>query len=362
MKKDRFGPKLVIEVHRPDKGLEGYLVIDNTQLGPGKGGIRMHPSVSCGEVAELARAMSLKNALAELPFGGAKGGIVWNRGANKQEVFQAFIEEIKYLMPSQYIAAPDINTGEKEMGWLVSTTKDKKSTTGKPPELGGMDHKTASTGYGVVVAAKRASKRCDINLKGAKVAIDGYGNVGRWAAHYLQKAGACIVATSSRHGAIHVNEGIDLKTLNNIKDRGGNTTAYDGAELITHDEMFGLEVDILITASVSDVINEHNHHEVKAKLIVEGSNLPMSHEIEELLHERGITIVPDIVANAGGVIASYIEYEGSDLSQSNTLSAIEEKISNTTDAVLKTSKKRYEYPRAAAIELAYERIERSMHN
>ena len=360
MKKDRFGPKITVDVHRPDVGLEGYLVIDNTKLGPGKGGIRMHPSVSCGEVAELARAMSLKNALADLPFGGAKGGIVWNHEVNKQEVFQAFIEEIRYFMPSQYIAAPDINTGEKEMGWLIDITKDQKSTTGKPAERGGMDHKTASTGYGVVVAAKSAGSRCGIELKGAKVAIDGYGNVGRWAAHYLEEAGACIVATSSRHGAIHVSEGIDLEVLNDIKDRGGKTTAYEGAELITHDEMLGLEVDILITASVSDVINDRNHHGVKARLIVEGSNLPMSHEIEELLHERGITIVPDIVANAGGVIASYIEHEAKDLSKSYTLSTIEDKISKTTNAVLETSAKRHEYPRAAAVELAYEKIEQSM--
>lgn len=357
MKKDRFGPKISIEVHRPEVGLEGYLVIDNTTLGPGKGGIRMHSSVSGAEVAELARAMSLKNALAELPFGGAKGGIVWNHEVNKQEIFQAFIEEIRYFMPDQYIAAPDINTGEEEMGWLLDITQDRQSTTGKPAEHGGMSHKTASTGYGVAVAAKSAGQECDIDLNGATVAIDGYGNVGSWAAHYLQEAGAQVVATSSRHGAIHAPKGIDLEALDAIKERGGKTTAYEDAELVTHDEMLGLDVDVLITASVSDVIHDRNHHQIKAGLIVEGSNLPMSHEIEEILHERGITIVPDIVANAGGVIASYIEHDGQDLSKAHTLDTIEEKITRTTNKILKASAERHEYPRAAAIELAYERIE-----
>lgn len=357
MKKDRFGPEVIIEVHRPELGLEGYLVIDNTRLGPGKGGIRMTPDVSVGEVAELARAMSLKNALAELPFGGAKGGIVWNHSDNKQELFKAFIAEIRHLMPERYIAASDINTGETEMEWLVDVTEDPTTTTSKPVHLGGMDHKTASTGYGVAVAARSAGETCGIDLNGASVAIDGYGTVGSWAARYLQEGGAQVVATSSRHGAIYNPQGLDLATLNDLKSRGGKTTAYKDAELITHDEMLELEVDILVTASISDVIHDHNHHNVRAGLIVEGSNLPMSYEIEELLHERGITIVPDIVANAGGVIASYIEYEGADLSQEHTQSVISDTIARVTKRVLSTSRERGEYPRGAALELAYKRLE-----
>lgn len=357
MSKDAYGPLLILDVHRADIGLEGYLVIDNTALGSGKGGVRMHTDVTCGEVTELARTMSLKNALAELPFGGAKAGIVWTHAANKQELFSAFFEEIKYLMPERYISAPDIGTGEEAMGWLLDITGDGATTTGKPTERGGMQHKSASTGYGVAIAAQVAAKHRGVSLQDATLAVDGYGTVGSWAARFLsQEAGMRLVATSNRHGAIHKPDGLELDQLDEIQASGGKVTTYPGCELMTHDEMLALDVDVLITASVSDIIHDRNHHDVTASLIIEGSNLPMSHEIETIFYERGICVVPDIVANAGGVIASYVEYENKDLSRDYTFNMIGEKITRMTERILEASQERREYPRACAIELAYERL------
>lgn len=357
MQKGTLGPLLVVDVHRADIGLEGYLVVDNTDRGPGKGGVRMHPDVNRDEVAELARAMSLKNALARLPFGGAKAGIVYNETDDKQKLFTAFFEEIKHLMPHQYISAPDIMTGEEEMGWLVDITGDPVTTTGKPLHRGGMEHKSSSTGYGVVVATEAAAEYRRVSLRGATIAIDGYGVVGSWAAKFLQKKGARIVAASGRNGVIYAAEGLDLSKLDSLKADGHPVTSYSGGRHISHDDMLALDTDILITASVSNVINEDNYDHVKTPLIVEGSNLPIPHDIEQRLHEHGVMIIPDIVANAGGVIASSVEHKGVDLSRENTFHQIETTVQEMTNRVLETSDQKNEYPQNAALDLAYERLQ-----
>lgn len=356
MQKDRYGPELVIEIYRQDIGLEGYLVIDNTLRGPGKGGIRMHSSVSRNEVTRLARAMSLKNVLADLPFGGAKGGIVWDGDeSTKETLFKAFIEDIKHLMPEQYIAAPDINTGETEMGWLLDVTGDEKTTTGKPLDRGGMKHKSTSTGYGVSVAAEEAARMCGIKLDGARVIIDGYGAVGSCSAHFLREHGAKIIAASDSSGAVYSPDGLDPDELDKAK-KTSRLKDYEGPKHLTHGELFGLDTDILVTASISDVINEGNWEQLRAKLIVQGSNLPIDHIVEVKLHEKGIIVVPDIVANAGGVIASWIEHEAGDTTHEYMCREIKERIAKSTRAVLETSNKTKKYPRAAAMEVAYSQL------
>jgi len=356
MRKDRFGPELVIEVHRQDIGLEGYLVIDNTLRGPGKGGIRMHASVSRDEVARLARAMTLKNALADLPFGGAKAGIIWDGDKTvKKKIFQTFIEEIKHLMPAQYVAAPDMHTGEEEMGWLLDVTGDERSTTGKPVGRGGMEHKSSSTGYGVAVATAEAAEDCQINLDGARVVIDGYGAVGSCSAHFLREHGAKIIAASDSSGAVYDTGGLDPDELDQAK-KSNRLLDYKGPEHLTHEELFALETDILITASISDVIDESNWKQVQAKLIIQGSNLPIAHDIEEKLHDKGVMIVPDIVANAGGVIASWIEHELPGTSAEYMQQEITNRIRRSTREVLEVSLKDKKYPRAAALETAYSRL------
>lgn len=356
--KDDLGPEIVVEVSRKDIGLEGYLVIDNTAFGRGKGGIRMHEQVTRSEVEELARSMSLKNALAELPFGGAKAGIVYNdaNSTNKKQLFQAFIEEIKYYMPEKYVGAPDIRTGEEEMGWLIDITGDRSTTTGKPVDRGGLENKSSSTGCGVAFATEAAAPHAGIDLKGAKVAIDGYGTVGSWSAHFLHGYGVKVVATSGRHGAIYDPEGLNLDELDRLREKGVPITEHQNSKHITLDEMLHLDVDILITASVSDIIHKDNYQGIHAKLIVEGSNLPMDHSIEEKLHEKGILVVPDIVANSGGVIASCVEYETINATETQMRNLIQDKISTMTDHVLQQAHNRNEYPRATALELATERL------
>lgn len=354
--KDAIGPELVIEVHRQDVGLEGYLVIDNTTYGPGKGGIRMHGDVSRREITDLARGMSLKTALVELPLGGAKAGIVWHGGNDKHTLFQAFIEEIQYMMPYKYIGAPDMGTSAREMGWLVDITGDHATTTGKPVERGGMEHKPASTGYGVAVAAATAAEAIDLDIEGARVAVDGYGAVGSWAAAYLQEYGARLVATSGRNGAVHNPEGLDTGELDRLRETSTPVTDYADARRLSHEDMLHLDCDIIVTASISNVITEHNYARITAPLIVEGSNLPMTHTVEEKLHERNITVIPDIVANTGGVIASYVEHAVDDKSQTTTEYTISQKITRAVGHILRTSRSGSRYPREAALNVAEARL------
>ncbi len=362
MKKDKFGPELVVEVHRPDIDLEGYLIIDNRNLGPGKGGIRMSEFVDREEVARLARAMTLKTALAELPFGGAKSGIVWSRDRHdqddKERLLRGFVEEIAPYLGSHYVAAPDINTGETEMDWLVEVTDDPSATTGKSASNGGIENKSIATGFGVAVAAETVIESRGETVEGMTVAIDGYGTVGRQAYVELEDKGAKIVATSDSQSGIYSEDGFDQDKLDELKDsRDHQLSEYPDTKEITHDELRLLDVDILVLSSISDVITEDNYQDVKARIIVQGANLPIVPGLEEKLHEKGIFVVPDIVANAGGVIASWLEHEKPDTTEEEMLSVIREKIRKTTSAVIETCEAEGVHPRSAAVEVAHSRIE-----
>ncbi len=367
--KDPYGPEYAIRVYDPKIGMEGFLVIDNTALGSGKGGIRMTANVTQEEVLRLARTMTWKNALAGIPFGGAKAGIVWNPSdeikndkkklAETKKLFvQSFARAISGFTPHTYIAGPDVNTGETEMAWFVAATGNKKSATGKPKKLGGLPHELGSTGFGVFHATKTAAEISGLNLKKTTIAIEGFGNVGTFAAKYLEGAGARIIAVSDRGGTAFNPRGLDYKTMMKVKAQRGTVTAYPGAHKLPYDSIFGLDVDILITAAVTDVINNKNKHSIRAKIIVEGSNIPMKEEIEKELWKRGIMIVPDFVANAGGVISSYAEYRG--FSPANMFALVEEKVGKTTKKILTISMKRNKNPRDVALALAQEKVVRAM--
>lgn len=321
--KDKFGPEYVLKVYDPEVGMEGFLVIDNTALGPGKGGIRMTPDLTEEEIWRLARTMTWKNALAGIPFGGAKAGIVWkNDDLNlKKKFIQNFARTIKMFTPRYYIAGPDVNTGEKEMQWFVEATGNWRSATGKPANLCmkifgkagekcGIPHEFGSTGFGVAHAAAEAARLKGINIAGATIAIDGFGNVGSFALKYLQKMGAKIVAVADRNGTIYQRKGLQEQLLNKIKLQGKSVTEYPNSKKLNRDAIFTIPVDILIPASVTDVINNQNKDKIQAKIIVEGANIPMNERVENELFKKGVLIVPDFVANAGGVISSYAEYRG----------------------------------------------------
>lgn len=360
--KDEFGPEYVEEVSDPGIGMRGFLVIDNTALGPGKGGVRMTPGVTVEEVYRLARTMTWKNALAGIPFGGAKAGIVWlpsfakaSEGKSSDEDLkkahvQSFARAIKKFIPEKYIAGPDVNSGEREMRWFVEAVGDKRAATGKPSDMGGLPHELGSTGFGVAHSAKVAAEVFGIPMKGAAVAVEGFGNVGTFAFKHLEDMGAKIVAVSDSKGNIHFKDGLDYQTVAKTKLEQGSVIDYKGAHKLSDADFWGLPVDIFITAALTDAINEKNKDLIKAKIIVEGSNIPMRENIEDELWRRGVKIVPDFVANAGGVISSYAEYAG--LGPEEMFKMVEEKIVKSTREVMEESKRSSRNPREVAVEIA----------
>ncbi len=355
---DAFGPEKIIEVYNPKVGMHGFLVIDSTALGPGKGGIRMTPSVDKDEVARLARAMTWKCALAEIPFGGAKSGVIADPKSmtkeKKYEIIKAFSQALKNVCPDLYVAAPDINTAEKEMEIFAKANGSKLSCTGKPKSMGGIPHELGSTGYGVYHATEIAARYKKINLKGATVAVEGFGNVGWFAAKYLSDAGAKLVAVSDSGGVAYLEKGLDFEQLDSVKKKKGSVVNYFGCTKLSSSEILKVKADILVTAAIPDLINVHDVDALKFKIIVEGSNIPMTSEVEELVHKKGILVVPDFVANAGGVISSYVEFIGG--TPQKMFKMVKEKVRKNTELVLRESFKRKCKPRDVAMEIAKKRV------
>jgi len=349
--------------------MKGILVIDNTALGPGKGGIRMTPTLDVEEVLRLARTMTWKCALAELPFGGAKSGIIADpKSISKEEkiaLIKAFAVALKPLSPSQYVAAPDINTGEEEMAAYALANGSLGSCTGKPGDMCvrpgeecGIPHEYGATGYGVFHAAKVAAEHVGVDLRKATVAIDGFGNVGSFLAKYLSGFGARIVAVSDSGGCIYNPNGLDYEKLGKIKKETQSVTNYKPGQILSHKELFELPVDVLVPASIPDVINEKNADRIRARVIVEAANIPITPRSERQLHEKGILVVPDIIANAGGVISSYAEYMGEN--PLHMFEMVEKKIVRNTSLVIKEAQEESTSLREAALRIAERRVKEAM--
>jgi len=368
--KDTFGPEYLLEVYDSKTGMRGFLVIDNATLGPGKGGIRMTPDITLGEVFALARTMTWKNALAGLPFGGAKAGIVFDprksSDEEKKKIVQAFSRALKPFVPKKYIAGPDMNSGEREMQWFVEANGNWRAATGKPAKLCmlvfgkgesvqqcGIPHEFGSTGFGVAWAAKVAATHAGEEIAGKRIAIEGFGNVGEFASKYLIEMGAKVVATSDIDGVIYNAEGLDFAKLVEAKKKG-SVTQYKEGKKLAHKEIFELPVDILIPAAIPNVITRENHKKVQAKIIIEAANVPIPHDIEEKLYARGVLVVPDIIANAGGVISSYAEYRG--YNPKDMFRMVRSKIVKNITSILKDSKREGVNPRKAAMRIAKERV------
>ena len=371
--KDKFGPELIVKVYDSKIDLEGVLIVDNTALGLGKGGIRMTPDVSEGEIFRLARTMTWKNALADIPFGGAKAGIKFPVGTDKErkkELIQSFARAIKPLLIKKYVAGPDVNTGETEMKWFVEAVGNPRTATGKPANLCfksigkkggekcGLPHEYGSTGFGVAKATKAVVEFLGLNMKNLEVAIDGYGNVGSFVFKFLKEMGAKIVAVSDMYGTTYCKDGLDADKLDALKVGGKPVGDCVKGKKMSREAIFGLPVDILVPASVTDVINEKNRSFIKAKIIIEGANIPMSEETEKYLEKKGILVFPDFVANAGGVISSYAEYRG--YNPKRMFEMVERKIVKTTKLVLSESVKQKISLREAAMKLAMAKVEKKM--
>ena len=345
--------------------MKGVLVIDNTTLGPGKGGIRMLPTVTTEEIFRLARTMTWKCALAELPFGGAKSGIIADpkqiSKEKKMEIIRTFSRALKPVCPKLYVAAPDINTGEEEMAVFAKENGSMKACTGKPARMCvkpgvkcGIPHEYGSTALGVVQATFTAANYTGLNLEDATAAIEGFGNVGSYVTEYLAQIGVKVVAVSDSKGCIYNPEGLEYEKLSKVKRETRSVINYGLGKVLGNKEIYGLPVDILIPAALSDVVTKDNVDLVKAKMVVEAANIPVSPEIEEVLRKRGVLVVPDILANAGGVISSYAEYRGYNPKQ--MLKLVQRKIRRNTMTVLEYAEEEDIGLRDAAVNIAKERI------
>lgn len=357
---DEYGPEKIIEVYTPKLGMHGYVVIDNTALGPGKGGIRMTPTVDKDEVFKLARTMTWKCALAELPFGGAKAGIIADpkkiSQKEKDAIIADFAKRLKQLhaVPDLYVSAPDINTAEHEMEVFAKAAGDKKACTGKPKKMGGIPHELGSTGFGVAHSTLVALDFQGRDPKKTSFAVDGFGNVGVFAAKFLTEAGAKLVGVTDSRGLAYLPKGFDFKKLEKTKEKTGSVINYPGAKILPNHDIVKLSVDVLIPAALPDLIGAGDVDDVKAKLIVEGANIPIQHSVEELLHKHGALIVPDFVANAGGVISSYVEYRNGSVQQMWKM--VEAKLRRNTRIVLEEGRRKSVSPRTAAMAIAKKRV------
>jgi glutamate dehydrogenase/leucine dehydrogenase len=357
-KVDEFGPEMILQVYDQKTGMRGVTVIHNTALGPGKGGIRMQPDVTISEVMGLAEAMTWKNALAGIPFGGAKSGIVADpKTVDKEAVMRAFARKVAKLIPDVYIPGPDMNTTEKEMGYIADELHNRKAATGKPESMGGLPHELGSTGFGVSQATKVGLEHIGSKVDGATIAIEGFGNVGTFTAKHLSSWGAKIVAVSDSKGVAYLEGGLDYEMLMKAKAEKGTVTAYPGCKVLPGADLFALRVDVLIPGARPNVINESNMSAIRARMIVEAANIPIKHAVEADIEKRGILVVPDIIANAGGVISSFVEHIGG--TEEEMFQMVEEKIVSNTRLVLRESQ-RIGNTREAAMKIAKERVRHAM--
>ncbi|MCP9746516.1 Glu/Leu/Phe/Val dehydrogenase [Lacihabitans sp. CS3-21] len=354
---------------------EGYRVIHSTILGPGKGGIRLDPDVTLDEVRALAAWMTWKCAVVDIPYGGAKGGIACNpRNMSAGEIerlIRAYtLSMLDIFGPDKDIPAPDMGTGPREMAWLMDEYSKAKGmtvqavVTGKPLVLGGSLGRTEATGRGVMVSALSGMEKLKLNPYRATAAVQGFGNVGSHAAALLHEKGVSITGISDISGAYYNDNGIDIeKAMAYRNANNGTLEGFGGAEKIDAEELLFLPVDLLVPAAKEDVITKSNAGRIQAKLIVEGANGPTSAKADDIINEKGIMVVPDILANAGGVTVSYFEWVQNRIGYKWTL----DRINRRSDRAMKDAfnnvfeiSQKYKVPmRLAAYILAIDKVSSS---
>ncbi|MEM9038550.1 MAG: Glu/Leu/Phe/Val dehydrogenase dimerization domain-containing protein [Actinomycetota bacterium] len=298
--------------------LVGYRVQHNGARGPYKGGIRYHPTADLDEVRALASLMTWKTAVVDVPYGGAKGGVEVDTSVLSQREIELLtrrytraISEI--IGPTEDIPAPDMATNSQVMAWIVDEYSQRYGyypgvVTGKPIELGGSVGRTEATGTGCIVCLDQVVTQHRLTRESTRIAIQGFGNVGSWAAFEAAERGYPVVAVSDQYGGIHSADGLDVTALIEHVGATGSVVGFPGADAIANDELLALDVEALIPAAIAGVINPGNVHTVNADIIVEGANGPITPRADDALHDGGVTVVPDIVANAGGVTVSYFEW------------------------------------------------------
>jgi glutamate dehydrogenase (NAD(P)+) len=349
----------------------GYRVQYNITLGPAKGGIRYHPGVSLDEVTALAAWMTWKCAVAHIPFGGGKGGVVCDPTKMSKRELEALTrryiaEIIDAIGPEKDVPAPDVNTNEQVMAWVMDTYSmhvghtTTSVVTGKPLEMGGSLGRREATGRGVMIATRESAKHLGFDLRGATIAVQGFGNVGSISADLLAAAGATVVAVTDWKGGVYNAKGLDIAKLVEHVARAKTVDGFEGAEPLTNAQLFGLEVDVLIPAALENQITMANAASVRAKVVIEGANGPTDPEAHRHLHERGVFVVPDILANSAGVTASYFEWVqdryGYFWTEREVNERLEAKMCEAFNAVLQTALKYRVDMRTAAYVVAIQRV------
>lgn len=358
------------------KVFTGYRVQHNTTLGPWKGGIRYHPSVTLSEVAGLAMLMTFKNSLMHLPLGGAKGGVAVDPNklsrTEKQNLTRRYTSEISsFIGPTVDIPAPDVGTDAQTMAWLMDTYSQEKGyavpgvVTGKPLEIGGSLGREGATGKGAIFCMEELARSLDIKIdSNFTVAVQGFGNVGSHAALYAFELGAKIHAVSDVGGGVYSSQGLNIPKLLEHYKQNKTLAGFENCEPISNDDLLKLKVTCLIPAALDGVINEQNAHGISAQMIVEGANGPVTKEANDILIKKGVRFVPDILANAGGVIVSYFEW----VQDMNSYFWSEEEVnSNLRQLIVPAFKRVWSFAeskqismRLAAMAVSVERLQKAM--
>ncbi len=357
------------------KVFDGYRVQHNQTLGPCKGGIRYHTSVDLSHIAALAMLMSFKNALLHLPLGGSKGGICVDPSklseAELQALTRRYTTEIYQIIgPETDIPAPDVGTDQQTMSWIMDTFSHRTGfsvpgvVTGKPIEIGGSMGRISATGLGTIYCLTQACKKLNKKLKGLTISIQGFGNVGSHAAISAYQRGMKVVAIGDAFGGIYNKNGLDIPALTCFYRKSKSLSEFDGGESIDRNEVLTLKCDVLLPAALDRVIDKHNANDVKASIILEGANGPVTFEADEILDKKGIIVVPDILANGGGVVVSYFEWVQGVVSYFWSEDEVNERLKTAMekafDRVWEFSKEKDLNLRNASIGVAAKRLQKAM--
>nr|WP_321227981.1 Glu/Leu/Phe/Val dehydrogenase [uncultured Psychroserpens sp.] len=358
---------------------QGYRVQHNNALGPYKGGLRYHPTVDIDAARALAMWMTWKTSLAGLPYGGGKGGIKIDPSKYSQSELERITRRFTFALadnigPEHDIPAPDVNTSSQTMAWIADTymstrppaerTANQHVVTGKPDGSGGLEGRDRATGYGVYLSIKFWAEKNEMNLKGKTFIVQGFGNVGYWAAHFLEKDGAKLVGVQDAFGSIQNPKGITVEDLfNYTKINDGSIVDFPNAKTLDKNKFFTLDCDICIPAALGNQITKENAPKIKAKLIAEGANGPTNVEGEKILIERGVTIIPDILCNSGGVVGSYFEWlqnrNGEIWQLDEVMAKLDKKMKESFNKVYDYANNEGVDMRTAAFCIAIQRIEKA---
>ncbi|HYI44730.1 MAG TPA: Glu/Leu/Phe/Val dehydrogenase dimerization domain-containing protein [Actinomycetota bacterium] len=351
----------------------GYRIQHNGARGPYKGGIRYHESADLDEVRALAALMTWKNALIDVPFGGAKGGVQCDPRAMSdselQKLTRRFTAMIGYVIGlNRDIPAPDMGTNAQTMAWMMDAYGQKYGytpgiVTGKPVEMGGSPGREEATGRGVIMCTKEATEKMKTKFKGARIAIQGFGNVGYWAARIAEEEGAKVVAVSDVEGGIFNSDGLEVEKVDKHRWDQGGVTSYPDGDKMSNEDLLEVECDILIPAAIQGVIHSGNAEKINAPLVVEAANGPTTPVADQILTKRDITVLPDILVNAGGVTVSYFEWV-QNIQQfrweiDHVNAELEKRMNKATDEVFARSEKDQTVLRDAAFDIAVERVARA---